>query len=64
MHQPFAALGSDDPDFAASFVAHAVLGSLSDHLWDRTKPNRAELDRLVELCLAVARTERPRTKRR
>jgi AcrR family transcriptional regulator len=64
LHQPFAALGNDDPDFAASFVAHAVLGSLSDHLWDRTKPARGELDHLVDLCLAVARTERPRPKRR
>jgi AcrR family transcriptional regulator len=59
LHQPFTALGSDDPDFAASFVAHAVLGSLSDHLWERTKPTRAELDRLVAMCLAAARAERP-----
>jgi AcrR family transcriptional regulator len=64
LHEPFAALGSDDPAFAASFVAHAVLSSLSDHLWEHTKPTPAELDHIVELCLAAARAQRPRTKRR
>jgi AcrR family transcriptional regulator len=50
---PFAALGSADPGLAASFAAHAVLGSLSDHLWRRTEPTPAETDSLVDLCLAV-----------
>lgn len=54
--EPFTALGSDDPQLAATFVAHAVLGSLSDHLWGRSTPTTDEIDRTVELCLTVARS--------
>ena len=54
LHEPFEALGSDDPEFDASFVAHAVLGSLSDHLWQRTRPTPEETDHVVGLCLATA----------
>jgi hypothetical protein len=36
-------------------VAHAVLGLLSDHLWQRTRPTRDETDRVMALCLAVTR---------
>lgn len=63
LHGPFAALGSDAPELAASFVAHAVLGSLSDHLWQRTKPTREETDHVVELCVTVA-SGRRRPRRR
>jgi len=56
LHEPFAALGADDPELAASFVAHAVLGTLSDHLWQRTKPTPASTRRITGLCLAVARS--------
>lgn len=59
LHGPFAALGSDEPAVAASFVAHAVLGSLSDHLWRRTRPTPTETERIVDLCLAVARAPGP-----
>jgi len=55
LRDPFAALGSGEPDGASAFAAHAVLGSLSDHLWRGTQPTRAETDRIVERCLAVAR---------
>lgn len=51
--EPFAELGSPDPGLDASAMAHAVLGRLSDHLWQRTRPTRAETDRLVALCLAA-----------
>ena len=33
LREPFAALGSDRPDLDASLVAHAVVGRLSDLLW-------------------------------
>lgn len=55
LHDPFAALGAARPRLAASFAAHAVLGSLSDHLWQHTRPGRDEVDHLVACCLAVAR---------
>jgi AcrR family transcriptional regulator len=51
---PFAALGSTDPQLDASLVGHAVVGRLSDHLWERTRPTRAETDRLVAFCLRAA----------
>lgn len=64
LREPFRALGCDRPELAASFVAHAVLGSLSDHLWRRTKPAREETDQIVDLCLTVARgPARARVKR-
>jgi hypothetical protein len=59
LHEPFAELGSADPQLAASFVAHAVLGQLSDHLWQRTRPTAAEIDRTVALCVAAAGTSFP-----
>ncbi len=55
---PLAALGSDDPALAADFVAHAVLGTLSDHLWRRTRPTPATTRRITDLCVAAA-TARP-----
>jgi AcrR family transcriptional regulator len=54
LQQPLAELGSDDPALASSFAAHAVLGVLADHLWQRTRPSPDEVDRLVELCLALS----------
>ena len=59
LHQPFAELGSDDPTLAASFASHAVLGVLADHLWQRTRPGVEEVDRLVDLCLAVSAPRSP-----
>jgi len=50
-----AELGSAHPDFDASLAAHAVVGALSDHLWQRSRPTRDEVDRIVEFCLAAAR---------
>jgi AcrR family transcriptional regulator len=55
LHGPFAELGSPDPALDATVMTHAVLGRLSDHLWQRSRPARAERDRLVELCLGAAR---------
>jgi AcrR family transcriptional regulator len=56
--EPFAALGSTDPDFDASLAAHAVLGRMSDYLWGRTRPTPAETERIAEFCLAAV--TRPR----
>lgn len=51
--EPFAALGSTDPDFDASLASHAVLGRMSDYLWQRTRPTPAETERMTEFCLAA-----------
>ncbi len=55
LREPSAALGSTDPDGDATFVAHAVVGTMSDHLWGRSRPSRAEIAHMTDLCLAVAR---------
>ena len=54
LREPFAALGSADPDLDAALAAHAVVGTLSDHLWDRAHPSQATIDHVVHVCLAVA----------
>ncbi len=53
LHEPFTALGSADAVLDASLAAHAVLGKLSDHLWQGTHPNRAEVDGITGFCLAA-----------
>lgn len=54
LHEPFAQLGSSDPELDASLVAHATVGALSDHLWQRARPSRAEIDHIVEFCVRAA----------
>ena len=51
-------LGRAHPDLDASLAAHAVVGALSDHLWQRTRPTRDEIDHIVEFCLGGPRTAR------
>jgi AcrR family transcriptional regulator len=51
--EPFAALGSDSPEFDATLAAHATLGVLSDCLWRQAEPTRADIDRVSEFCLRV-----------
>jgi AcrR family transcriptional regulator len=51
--QPFAELGSTDPDLDASLAAHGTLGRLSDYLWDRVHPTPAEIDHVANLWLAA-----------
>ena len=53
LREPFAALGSADPDLDASRAAHAIIGKLSDHLWQRTRPSRAETEHIVAFYLAA-----------
>jgi AcrR family transcriptional regulator len=50
LHEPLAALGSADPGLDATLLTHAVVGSLSDHLWQRTTPSTAEVDHLMAFC--------------
>ncbi|MGZ4200060.1 MAG: TetR/AcrR family transcriptional regulator, partial [Thermoleophilia bacterium] len=38
LHEPFAQLGSSDPDADATLAAHATVGMLSDFLWQRVRP--------------------------
>ncbi len=53
LREPFAALGSPDPELDASLAAHATMGTLSDHLWRGDQPTRAEIDRIVDFWLAA-----------
>lgn len=63
--EPFAALGCRSAGLVASLAAHAVLGTLSDHLWQGTRPTPRELTTITEVCLAAAgaRAGRPPTGR-
>ena len=54
LHAPFAELGSPTPELDASLAAHAVVGTLSDHLWERARPSRSTIDHVVDVCLALA----------
>ena len=54
LRDPFATLGSADPDLDATLVAHATLGTLSDHLWQRARATDAEVDAVTAFCLRVA----------
>jgi AcrR family transcriptional regulator len=53
LREPFAQLGSTDPELDASLVAHAVFGRLTDALWQEMQPARAEIDHLVSFALAA-----------
>lgn len=56
--EPYAALGSPHPQLDASLAAHAVVGTLSDHLWQRARPTAAETERIVAFCLGAVRRRR------
>lgn len=55
LHEPFAALGSADPELHATLAAHALVGVLSDHLWRRSRPTRVETERVLDFCLGAVR---------
>ncbi|HVA07616.1 MAG TPA: TetR/AcrR family transcriptional regulator [Acidimicrobiales bacterium] len=55
LHEPFAVLGSADPEFDAVLAAHATLGKLSDSLWQGTQPMPSEVAAVVAFCLAAVR---------
>ncbi|WP_322762825.1 TetR/AcrR family transcriptional regulator [Frankia sp. Cr2] len=58
LREPFAELGSADPAMDASLVAHATVGKISDYLWQRVSPTRADVDHIIEFCLRAI-TPRP-----
>jgi len=51
LHEPFAALGSANPQLDAALAAHATFGLLSDCLWRRVQPTRAEVSHVADFCL-------------
>jgi AcrR family transcriptional regulator len=53
LREPFAELGSSDPDFDAALAAHATFGKLSDYLWQHARPTEAEIDRIIGFCIAA-----------
>lgn len=58
LHEPFAALGSPDPELQASLAAHATLGKVSDYLWQQTRPTRAEVDGITAFCMGSSGGQR------
>jgi AcrR family transcriptional regulator len=52
--EPFIELGSHRPELDATLVAHAMVGRLTDHLWQRSRPDPAELEHLVAFSVATA----------
>lgn len=55
---PLTELGSAAPEFDATLIAHAVVGRLTDHLWDRGQPTVDDIDRVTAFCLrSVTRQE-------
>ena len=61
LHEPFAALGSVDPELDASLVAHAAMGKLSDHLWQGVPPSPADLDGIDPLLPGRRRGLKPQS---
>ena len=53
LREPFAALGSADPDLDAELVTHAVVGLLADHLWRDERPTPAAVEHATRFCLAA-----------
>ena len=53
LHAPFTALGSGNPQLDAALATHAVLGVLAEHLWQRTRPTKQELEHLSDFCLSA-----------
>ncbi len=54
LHEPFAMLGSPNPELTADLVTHAVMGRVSGHLWAGTRPTDDEIGDLLHFCLAAA----------
>jgi AcrR family transcriptional regulator len=58
LREPYAALGSMNPDFDAALAAHAVIGTLSDRLSQDARPSAKEIRHTVDFCLAAVRPAR------
>lgn len=53
LREPFAQMGREDPQTDATLVAHAAVGLLADFLWQRARPTRAQIEHVVDFCLAA-----------
>lgn len=51
---PLRQLGTPDAALRSILLAHAVLGVMEDHLWERSQPGDVEVDGIVACCLAAA----------
>lgn len=60
LHAPLTELGSELPALDASLIAHAVVGVMSEHLWARTRPSRADLEHIVEFSVSALARRPPR----
>jgi AcrR family transcriptional regulator len=58
LRDPFAELGSAEPDLDASLAAHGVFGKLTDYLWAGVRPSSADIDHVAEFCLAAVTPRR------
>jgi AcrR family transcriptional regulator len=58
LREPYAALGSREPELAAALAAHATIGRLADYLAGDSRPTPKEIRRVVDFCLAVVRQPR------
>jgi AcrR family transcriptional regulator len=58
LREPFAQLGSADPELDASLAAHTIVGMLADLLWRRARPTQHEIDHAIGFCLAALRPGR------
>ena len=54
LREPLRELGSRYPEQNPTLITHAMLGTLSDHLWRRSSPSEDELEHLVQFCLRAA----------
>jgi AcrR family transcriptional regulator len=52
LREPYAALGSTNPDLDAALAAHATIGTLADRLAHDARPSPQEISHVVEFCLA------------
>jgi AcrR family transcriptional regulator len=53
LHAPLREMGSAHPEADATLIAHATIGLLSDFLWERARPTRAQIEHVVQFCLAA-----------
>jgi AcrR family transcriptional regulator len=57
--EPFAMLGSTDPEADAALAAHAAVGALSDFLWSEAKPTAAQTGHITAFCLRAITRDVP-----
>jgi AcrR family transcriptional regulator len=57
LREPFAALGSSDPDLDASLTAHATVGKLADWLWQQIRPSPHDIQHVTDFCLPASATK-------